>query len=422
MQPSFTSFAGRRRPAPARAPRPSRRRVVALALVGGVLAGVATPAATAAEGATTDRVSAQENAVCRLGWTQTAAPRFGPGGGLLSGIDARDASDAWAVGALANVNTRKENAAAVRWDGSSWNRVRTPRRGIAESLSDVDTFGRRSAWAVGSYQRLDPETRRVDLRTHVLRWNGSKWSVVSSPNAGATPNGGLEGVAHVGSNRAFAVGWSGDPNPRSLILRWNGSSWSRMKHPQVQQPEVYLHAVDGSGPNDVWAVGYTNDPKGLRRTLAMHYDGRAWRVVRTPNPSSTDNVLEDVVVVGPTEAWAVGWSANGPITMRWDGTRWTRLRENETGKGDTHFGVDATRSERIMIAGRALVPSENGRKVTGMVQRWNGSSWSTSRQGRLTADDIYLDDVAVTSTRQWAVGSFAPDGVERPWIQHRCSG
>ena len=69
-----------------------------------------------------------------------------------------------------------------------------------------------------------------------------------------------------------------------------------------------LGAVDGLGPNDVWAVGQHgafphNEP------LVEHWDGKSWTRVKASVPGSAG--LSDVKEVSPTSIWAVGAKSTG---------------------------------------------------------------------------------------------------------------
>jgi hypothetical protein len=64
----------------------------------------------------------------------------------------------------------------------------------------------------------------------IMRWNGSVWKVVPSPQA----NGVLDGVAALSRHCAFAVGaanYDGTSirNSRRTIEHWNGTTW-RLDH------------------------------------------------------------------------------------------------------------------------------------------------------------------------------------------------
>jgi hypothetical protein len=73
---------------------------------------------------------------------------------------------------------------------------------------------------------------------------------------------------------------------------------------------VDLHAIWGTGANDVWAVG----DKGTIRHIA-NANAVRWDIV----PSPTSELLRAVWGSGPNDVWAVG--DNGAI-IHWDGKEW----------------------------------------------------------------------------------------------------
>ncbi len=108
------------------------------------------------------------------------------------------------------------------------------------------------------------------------------------------------------------------------------SCWSTVPAPTLPGYAAVLNDVAGSGASDVWAVGEYIDA-GIGHTLILHWDGSTWQRVASPDlvtngtVNSTTNELNGVAVIGPSDAWAVGYgvSSNVPyetITEHWNGT------------------------------------------------------------------------------------------------------
>ena len=110
----------------------------------------------------------------------------------------------------------------------------------------------------------------------MLHWNGTAWTSAASP---ATDQ--LHGLWGSGPSDIWAVGWSG------TILHWNGTAWT-----SVSSPPAAFSSVWGSGPNDVWAVG----------NLLVHWNGTAWTTVC----GGTTTYLDATWGSGPNDVWAVG--------------------------------------------------------------------------------------------------------------------
>ncbi|MBN9161526.1 MAG: hypothetical protein J0I07_11215, partial [Myxococcales bacterium] len=70
-----------------------------------------------------------------------------------------------------------------------------------------------------------------------------------------------------------------------------------------------LHAVWGTGPNDVWAVGAEG--------TILHFDGVAWTVSSTGLGSGQEVNLTGIWGSGPNDVWAVG----GNVALHFTGTK-----------------------------------------------------------------------------------------------------
>ena len=66
--------------------------------------------------------------------------------------------------------------------------------------------------------------------------------------------------------------------------------------------------------DDVWAVGHYIDV-ATYATLLLHWDGSAWTVVTTPDPS-TYSILDRVWATSAKDVWAVGHYSIGSTGIR----------------------------------------------------------------------------------------------------------
>ena len=88
-----------------------------------------------------------------------------------------------------------------------------------------------------------------------------------------------------------------------------------------------LWSVAVSSKASAWAVGYTNSGGCTPecQTAALHWDGRAWKTVSSPDPPAgfLDAFL-GVVAISRRDAWAVGTTDWGStIIAHWNGRRWS---------------------------------------------------------------------------------------------------
>ena len=202
---------------------------------------------------------------------------------------------------------------AARWTGTGWRRIDVgiPRQASFNAVDGVP--GTERLWAVGSYGL---STWGVGGGgTFVARWNGERWQRVPSPSPGVESH--FMDVVAVGRS-VWAVGAFREPGGgrRTLAARWNGRRWSVYRGPRGG-----LYAVDAVRPNLVWAVGPGKD-LSPQRGLIRRWDGSSWSTVRRLREPSA---LLDVVVLSPTDAWAVGYRGrfpHRPFVMRRHGGSW----------------------------------------------------------------------------------------------------
>lgn len=133
--------------------------------------------------------------------------------------------------------------------------------------------------------------------------------------------GGLDAIALVRSGNAWAVGaYQTASSDLTLAMHFNGRRWHVVFTPNPSAGWAHFFSVAGKGANDVWAVGTyapTNAgwPNLAFRALAEHWDGSRWRVISTPNVGAAETLF-GVAVLGPADAWAVGGSYNSKISFQ----------------------------------------------------------------------------------------------------------
>jgi hypothetical protein len=115
------------------------------------------------------------------GWSVVATPQ--PQGSILEGITALSPTDVWAVGYQRN---GAHLTLVLHYDGSSWTVVPSPNPSTAynadNELRSVAALAPDDIWAVGMYQ--NEQTSIHQHRTLIEHWDGTSWSIVSSPSPG----------------------------------------------------------------------------------------------------------------------------------------------------------------------------------------------------------------------------------------------
>jgi hypothetical protein len=159
------------------------------------------------------------------------------------------------------------------------------------------------------------------------------------------------------------------PDTTQQAAAWNGKAWSAQATPlPADGNSISLNAVSCVAADDCTAVGwYFQNTTFNQLTLAERWDGSAWAVQGTPNP--TDSTVNDLVGIWCKSAsfcTSVGDQQNSStlafltLVQVWNGTSWTtRTSPNRslddldvlnsvwcgTGNSCTAVGIGADRGE-----------------------------------------------------------------------------
>ena len=331
-------------------------------------------------------------------WTVISSPNQGTKDNQLLGVAPVSASDIWSVGNYnAGPYTMSLRTLAEHWNGSAWSIVSSPnpakKTGDYDSLQGVATISTSDVWAVGYSGNLSAAADQ----TLIEHWNGSAWSIVSSPNPYMTQD--LYGVAAVSSSDTWAVGegFSYSSGYTTLTEHWNGTAWREVSSPGY----VALRGVTAVASNNVWAVGGAQ---------VLHWNGKSWKVVTSPQPPNGDGYqLTAVAAVSASNIWAVGYEevASGegyvydPLIEHWDGLSWKLAPGANPNAGTTFLnGVTALSSTSVWAVGVTLGQS--------FVEQWNGTQWARMSSPNVgTSNNTFQAAAAVPTTGDvWAVGEY----------------
>ena len=307
----------------------------------------------------------------------------------LHGVDGSAPNDALAVG---------EAGTVIVFDGAAW-RMSAATGTTGSALFGVWRGGPGNSWIVGDastilretardvWQSIDPGTSE-GLRAVIGFANGTalaaglggRWVWIGAD--GTTATGFVPGGATVfaldgtGPNDVWAVGLDGS------LSHWNGGAWSA----QLPIVEVPIRGVYAVAADDVWAVAEGG--------LIFRFDGEEWTVVR----STTTATLRDVWSAGPSRAVAVGARAT---ILHFDGINWLQhfIEPVEIPDSDPWIidvplhAVWGTAADDIWAAGGS-----------GVLVHWDGETWTYTQsmdERRRTLWSLWgraADDI-------WAVGA-----------------
>jgi hypothetical protein len=294
------------------------------------------------------------------------------------------------------------------WNGQAWTAFRGPdARFLDETLEGVDDVYPTRAWAVGRVKQSG-YTGGTPL---ILHWNGSSWQTIAPPS-GVT--GELRAVTRDRVGGAWAVG--DDGHGHALVLRCTETACARVAVPQPAAV-AHLRGVRSFSTGDVWAVGDSGNS-----TLIEHWNGASWSVVFSPNPDPDVNVLNAVGGVGPDDVWAVGRKGRNKadtgippgtrtLAVHWNGKSWSAVATPNRGDQDSLTGVAAIGSGNVTAVGTFQDVAGGGEDQT-LGVHWNGASWATLATGNVgTADNLLKGAAPIPGTlRVWAVGDHLTAG------------
>jgi hypothetical protein len=286
-------------------------------------------------------------------WSIVASPNSGGSGSFLTGVDALSASDVWAVG-------RGPSALAEHWNGAAWSVVASPApTGTTAALNAVAAVSPNDVWAVGSSQGSSFETH-----TLIEHWDGASWTIVPSPDPDTQQNR-LLGVSAIGMSDVWAVGSFGVED-QTLIEHWNGASWTIVPSPAPGTGDNGLNGVVALSARNAWAVGFRAEGT---KTLIEHWHRGHWSDIASSNPDdpTANDELMGVSAVSRTNVWAVGLSSNGhTVTEQWNGTAWSVVPSpNPSPIRNGLFGTEALRDGTVWaVGGRARPLSAGGQDRT----------------------------------------------------------
>lgn len=332
------------------------------------------------------------------------------------------------------------DALVERWNGKRWSIHATPTDKLFSpiELDGVSCGSVRACIAVGtSTTGNDNCYGCVSSSAVVEQWNGRTWSIaqIRAPRASADTS--LSRVSCSSALACTAVGYSDSgpgcgrensrPCPRfALVERWDGSHWSIESTPRASRAS--LSGVSCTSATACTAVGKIARRRGHSVPFAERWDGSVWSVERTPKPWGAKRAgLIDVSCTSSTACTALG-SLIGRVgdsvafAERWNGSRWSiqKIRHPARGSGAAALSCEYTSSctsglqglscaTRLECVAVGSVIDSRGDQIT-LAERWQHSRWSV----RPTANNVIdlptgLKDVSCPSAAACtAVGSFAP--------------
>jgi hypothetical protein len=225
-------------------------------------------------------------------WSVVPSPTSTVENTSLNAVAAISPSNVWAVGGNAG------NVLVEHFDGKSWKVVNSPvfGSGVATADPSISADSANDIWVLdGTF----------------LHFDGTKWSSVASAI-------GTRSVTALSPTNVWAVGTvvggtTGGRHPRpfgkAAIEHWDGTSWSIVTSPNPNPGGAStLQGIAAISANDIWAVGAIGATSGVPSefTLTEHWDGTSWSIIPSPSPAANQNQLFAVTALSDGTVVAVG--------------------------------------------------------------------------------------------------------------------
>jgi hypothetical protein len=304
-----------------------------------------------------------------------------------NGLAAISPSDVWAVGANGDSSAGPDRTLALKWNGSSWSQVATP---------------------------------NIIVGTGTTAGNDDLWGVTTVPGAAAD----IGNVWTVGDITDAVLSIE---HPQALVSAAPGTNgpWTVYQPANIGGGNNILFGVTAIAANNVWAVGNsrnfngdpaTNTPPSPAQTLIGHWDGTTFTTASGPQTSVTSSDrLIGVSGSGASDVWAVGRTTDNGVDntliLHYNGSTWSASPSvNPSATSNTLYGVTALSPTLAYAVGD--YKDANGLART-LIEKWDGALWTKVPSPDATPIyDNYLFSIsAVSPTNIWIGGAdYAPNG------------
>jgi hypothetical protein len=334
---------------------------------------------------------------------------------VLHGVTCVSSSHCWAVGSYFDSALGAAQTLIEEWNGTTWSIVSSPNvPGVSQELRSVACVSDTECWAVGT-AFTSPQTSLIE------RWNGTSWSMVASPEVGEAAR--LFDVTCASASVCFAVGQQDDSDDlrgHPLILEWFGASWEPVLPPTPGGNEGVLTGVSCASRSRCWAVG-AQYPGVNDATLVERWDGKSWSVVDSPNAGgASSSTLVTVTCTSNGNCWAVGSTGeasgfNDTLVERWRAGSWSIVPSANSSRAENFLGgVSCVQRSGCWAVGSTQ--DSSGANAQALLEHWNGSSWSVL--GAPAPSRALLADITCLRSECWAVGAGSDSGQFQTVILH----
>ncbi len=333
-----------------------------------------------------------------------AATALSPGfsGAFLDGVSCTGRSQCTATGTATTRTGKNLKPLAERWNGTSWTVQSTPTTNTSGWLGGTLDGGvsctSSTACMAAGYSYSKSYSRLLGEG-----WNGHSWTI--QPDAKPATGGQPFGISCRWAKDCTAVGQR--LTGMTLAEHWNGRAWSA----QTTKHLGALDSVSCPATGNCTAVGSNSAGKAL----ATHWNGKTWSDQSAASPQQL-NVLGSVSCTAVQDCVAVGVAGTtspslslGPLAEHWAGGSWTVLTPaNPAPAGDiAEFNsVSCTSATNCVAVGDYMDQADTS--DTTLAEQWNGTSWTVLTTPSPATFSALVSVSCPSATHCVAVGVSSP--------------
>ena len=329
----------------------------------------------------------------------TAFPGFS--GAFLNGVSCTGRSQCTATGVATTRTGKNLKPLAERWNGTSWTVQSTPTTNTGGWLGGT-LDGGVSCTSSTACMAAGYSYSKSFARLLGEGWNGRRWTIQpdSKPATGGQPFG----ISCRWAKDCTAVGQR--LTGMTLAEHWNGRTWSA----QTTKHLGALDSVSCPATGNCTAVGSNSAGKAL----AAHWNGKSWSDQSVASPQQL-NLLESVSCTAVQDCVAVGVAGTtspaislAPLAEHWTGGTWAVLSPANPAPGDiTELnGVSCTSATNCVAVGDYMDQADTS--DTTLAEQWNGTSWTVLTTPSPAAFSALVSVSCPSATHCVAVGVSSP--------------
>jgi hypothetical protein len=268
------------------------------------------------------------------------------------------------------------------WDGRTWSQIGG---GVSRYAASVLALADGRLLAAGFMNQAGGTAVN-----NIAVWDGSSWSNLGTGLSGSVLpiNFQVNALAQAANGDVYAAGGFTTAGGKAVnnIARWDGTEWWPVGTGLTRgtlTDYAWVSCLYWLSPTQLLVGGLFGDAGGVPVKSLATWNGTAWEGFST----GVTGTVWSVARAPDGTLYATGnFAAGKPFTplaqniAAWDGTNWQRLGVGITSTG----GIAPGRDVVVMPDGSVVVGGDftsAGGSSASAIARWNGSQWSTLKNG-----------------------------------------